>query len=49
MRGGYAVAFISFGIGGAAMQPLEQKFSGLIRANTSGAPHKSLKRLSLKR
>lgn len=34
---GLRVAFISFGLGGAAMQPLEQKFSGLIRANTSGA------------
>ena len=34
---GLRVAFISFGIGRAAMQPLEQKFSGLIRANTSGA------------
>ena len=34
---GLRVAFISFGIGGAVMQPLEQKFSGLIRANTSGA------------
>lgn len=34
---GLRVAFISFGIGGAAMQSLEQKFSGLIRANTSGA------------
>ena len=34
---GLRVAFISFGIGEVAMQPLEQKFSGLIRANTSGA------------
>ena len=34
---GLRVAFISFGLGEAAMQPLEQKFSGLIRANTSGA------------
>ena len=34
---GLRVAFLSFGLGGAAMQPLEQKFSGLIRANTSGA------------
>lgn len=34
---GLRVAFISFGLGAIAMQPLEQKFSGLIRANTSGA------------
>lgn len=34
---GLRVAFISFGLGETAMQPLEQKFSGLIRANTSGA------------
>ena len=34
---GLRVAFITFGLGEAAMQPLEQKFSGLIRANTSGA------------
>ena len=34
---GLRVAFLSFGLGEAAMQPLEQKFSGLIRANTSGA------------
>ena len=34
---GLRVAFISFGLGAAAMQPLEQKLSGLIRANTSGA------------
>ena len=34
---GLRVAFISFGLGAVAMQPLEQKFSGLIRANTSGA------------
>ena len=34
---GLRVAFITFGLGGAAMQPLEQKISGLIRANTSGA------------
>ena len=34
---GLRVAFISFGLGEVAMQPLEQKFSGLIRANTSGA------------
>ena len=34
---GLRVAFISFGLGERAMQPLEQKFSGLIRANTSGA------------
>ena len=34
---GLRVAFLTFGLGAAAMQPLEQKFSGLIRANTSGA------------
>ncbi len=34
---GLRVAFLSFGLGEAAMLPLEQKFSGLIRANTSGA------------
>ena len=34
---GLRVAFLTFGLGGAAMQPLEQKLSGLIRANTSGA------------
>lgn len=34
---GLRVAFISFGLREIAMQPLEQKFSGLIRANTSGA------------
>ncbi len=34
---GLRVAFMSFGLGEAAMQPLEQKLSGLIRANTSGA------------
>ncbi len=34
---GLRVAFLTFGLGMAAMQPLEQKFSGLIRANTSGA------------
>ena len=34
---GLRVAFISFGLGEIAMQPLEQKLSGLIRANTSGA------------
>ena len=34
---GLRVAFISFGLGEAAMQPLEQKLSGLIRVNTSGA------------
>ena len=34
---GLRVAFISFGLGEAVVQPLEQKFSGLIRANTSGA------------
>ena len=34
---GLRVAFMSFGLGTTAMQPLEQKISGLIRANTSGA------------
>ena len=34
---GLRVAFISFGLGETEMQPLEQKLSGLIRANTSGA------------
>lgn len=34
---GLRVAFLTFGLGPAAMQPLEQKLSGLIRANTSGA------------
>ena len=34
---GLRVAFISFGLEEAAMQPLEQKLSGLIRAGTSGA------------
>ena len=34
---GLRVAFMSFGLGAAAIQPLEQKLSGLIRANTSGA------------
>lgn len=34
---GLRVGFMSFGLGETAMQPLEQKFSGLIRANTSGA------------
>ena len=34
---GLRVAFITFALGEAAMQPLEQKLSGLIRANTSGA------------
>ena len=34
---GLRVGFMSFGLGEATMQPLEQKFSGLIRANTSGA------------
>ena len=34
---GLRVAFISFGLGATAMQPLEQKLSGLIRADTSGA------------
>ena len=34
---GLRVAFISFGLGDAVMQPIEQKLSGLIRADTSGA------------
>lgn len=34
---GLRVAFLTFGLEEAAMQPLEQKLSGLIRANTSGA------------
>lgn len=34
---GLRVAFLTFGLGMATMQPLEQKVSGLIRANTSGA------------
>ena len=34
---GLRVAFMTFGLGAAAMQPLERKLSGLIRANTSGA------------
>ena len=34
---GLRVAFMTFGLEEAAMQPLEQKLSGLIRANTSGA------------
>jgi len=34
---GLRVAFMTFGLGAAATQPLEQKLSGLIRANTSGA------------
>ena len=34
---GLRVAFLTFGFAAAAMQPLEQKLSGLIRANTSGA------------
>ncbi|MDE0424812.1 MAG: aminotransferase class I/II-fold pyridoxal phosphate-dependent enzyme [Candidatus Poribacteria bacterium] len=34
---GLRVAFLTFGLGMAAMQPLEQKLSGLIRSNTSGA------------
>ena len=34
---GLRVAFISLGLGEGVMQPLEQKLSGLIRANTSGA------------
>ena len=34
---GLRVAFMSFGLEGLAMQPLEQKLSGLIRADTSGA------------
>lgn len=34
---GLRVAFLTFGLGTTAMQPLEQKLGGLIRANTSGA------------
>lgn len=34
---GLRVAFMTFGLGETPMQPLEQKLSGLIRANTSGA------------
>ena len=34
---GLRVAFITFGLEEIAMQPLAQKLSGLIRANTSGA------------
>jgi aspartate/methionine/tyrosine aminotransferase len=34
---GLRVAFMSFGLSEVARQPLEQKLSGLIRANTSGA------------
>lgn len=34
---GLRVAFLTFGLGPAAMQPIEQKLSGLIRADTSGA------------
>ena len=34
---GLRVAFMSFGLSEAARRPLEQKLSGLIRANTSGA------------
>ena len=34
---GLRVAFMTFGLGAAVMQPLERKLSGLIRANTSGA------------
>ena len=34
---GLRVAFLTFGLSEAAMQPIEQKISGLIRANTSGA------------
>ncbi len=34
---GLRVAFITFGLDATAMQPLEQKLSGLIRANTSGS------------
>ena len=34
---GLRVAFMSFGLREVARQPLEQKLSGLIRANTSGA------------
>ena len=34
---GLRVAFMTFGLDAAAMEPIEQKLSGLIRANTSGA------------
>ena len=34
---GLRVAFMTFGLEEAAMHPIEQKLSGLIRANTSGA------------
>ena len=34
---GLRVAFMTFGLSEAEMQPLEQKLSGLIRVNTSGA------------
>ena len=34
---GMRVGFLTFALDDAAMQPLEQKISGLIRANTSGA------------
>ena len=34
---GLRVAFMTFGLDATVMQPLEQKLSGLIRANTSGA------------
>ena len=34
---GLRVAFMTFALGEATVQPLEQKLSGLIRANTSGA------------
>ena len=34
---GFRVAFLTFGLAAAAMRPLEQKLSGLIRAGTSGA------------
>ena len=34
---GLRVAFLTFGLAETPMQPLEQKLSGLIRANTSGA------------
>ena len=34
---GLRVAFMTFGLGETPMQPLEQKLSGLLRANTSGA------------
>lgn len=33
---GLRVAFLTFGLDATTMQPLEQKISGLIRANTSG-------------